>query len=140
MRNWRLGEYLIHELKDGGLWWATWVKFSGCSLSRMGGKAFECHDTLIMSPYKTQEEEERPWEEVEKELQALPKWSRTSYFVKMVDIGGTRLMDCKTLQPASEEDQESIMHQLGFFRSKERSKEDAETLKGLRETFTEFTD
>jgi len=106
----------------------------------MCGSALEAHDTLLMSPYKTQEEEERPWEEVEKELQALPKWSRTSYFVKMVDIGGTRLMDCKTLQPASEEDQERIMKQLGFFRSKERSKEDAETLKGLRGTSTEFTD
>jgi len=114
MGNWTLGEYMIHELKDGELWWFTWLEYSDRSLSRMSGKAFEGHDTLLMTPWKVESPEERHWEEVEKELQALPKWSRTTYWVKLADIGMSGLMDCKTLREVPEKEATPIMLALGF--------------------------
>ena len=114
MGNWRLGEYVITEFEDGELWWATWLEYLDHSLSRMSGKAFEDHDTLLMTPWKVEIPEERNWEEVEKRLESLPKWDRTTYWVKLADIGMSGLMDCKTLETAPDEVAERIMPKLGF--------------------------
>jgi len=72
-----------------------------------------------MSPWKARVKSE--WEtldEFRKWRDSLPVWDKTRYFVKMVDIGGPRLLDCQTLESASKEEQECIMPKLGFYRSK----------------------
>ena len=117
MGNWRLGEYVIHEYKDGELRWGTWMDEDPPGLSFFTGKTFEACDTLVMSSWKVRmAAQEKNWEEVEKVKESLPKWDRTTYWVKLADIGMSGLMDCKSLQPASEEEEERIMPLLGFRR------------------------
>lgn len=115
---WRLGGYVIEEGEGGELRWGTYVDEGECGWSVFSGYAMVKLDTLIISSWKVASSLEQSWEETERWYESLPEWDKTNYFVKMVDMGGISLMDCKTLQRASEEEQERIMLKLGFYRSK----------------------
>ena len=72
-----------------------------------------------MSTWKVCDKAEwKTLDEYAKWRDSLPVWDKTPYFVKMVDMGGTKLMNCQTLQPAPDEVAERIMPKLGFSRTK----------------------
>lgn len=119
MGNWRLGDYVIHEFKDGELRWGTWMDEDPPGLSFFTGWARVDQDTLVMSSWKVRTAaKEKNWEEVKETFESLPQWDRTTYWVKLADIGMSGLMDCQTLEPAPDEIAECIMPKLGFTRSK----------------------
>ena len=117
--HYKLGQFVIiyyHSEID----WEYCLEEDDGLLSVFAGRAWiEDCAVLLMSTWKICDKAEwKTLDEYSKWRDSLPVWDKTPYFVKMVDMGGTRLMDCKTLQPASKEEEERIMPKLGFTRSK----------------------
>lgn len=115
----KLGQFVIIYY-HGEVDWEYCMKENDGLLSLTAGEAWiENCDVLLMSAWKVREKAEwKSLDEFNKWRDSLPMWDKTIYFVKMVDMGGTCLMDCKTLQPAPVEVVERIMPKLGFTRSK----------------------
>lgn len=133
-KEWKLGGYVICE-EDEGLLWLTYTH----EKPHPGDKPFEPFiglftgwayielDTLIMSPWKVHQESEdfHIWEEVKEAFESLPQWDRTTYCVKVADIGMSGLMDCKTMKELPDDESTPIMLALGFTKI-ERDSDSAE--------------
>jgi len=112
--HYKLGQFVIIYY-HGEIDWEYCLEEDDGPLSVFAGWALVRGDVLLMSPWKICDKAEwQTLDEFRKWRDSLPMWDKTTYFVKMVDMGGTKLMDCKTLLPASEEEQERIMPKLGF--------------------------
>ena len=117
--HYKLGQFVIIYY-HGEIDWEYCLEEDDGLLSVFAGRAWiEDCDVLLMSAWKICDKAEwKTLDEYSKWRDSLPVWDKTPYFVKMVDMGGTRLMDCRTLQPSSKEEQERIMPKLGFSRTK----------------------
>ena len=117
--HYKLGQFVIIYY-HGEIDWEYCLEEGNGLLSVIAGRAWiEDCDVLRMSAWKIRDK--AVWKtlgEYSKWRDSLPVWDKTDYFFKMDDRGETTLMDCKTLQPSSKEEQERIMLKLGFSRIK----------------------
>lgn len=122
-QSWKLGGYEVE--RDGeGLGWVMYMLWpdgpdeeSPMSMSVFWGRAWIEHDTLLMTSWKVHDyapEDLQTDEEVDKYMASLPVWDKTTYCVKLADIGMSGLIDCKTLREVPEKEATPIMLALGF--------------------------
>jgi len=122
-QRWNLQGYVLEG--DGSSGWRNFVWWD-CEgredMEVFWGHTWIEHDTIIMGPWKVgdypRDGEPQTEEELDSYMKPLPRWDKTRYYVKMVDIGMSGLMDCQTGEPAPDEVAERIMPKLGFTRSK----------------------
>lgn len=113
---WRLREFVVGQAEDGSWHWMYWVD-PGDGLSRIYGRARleEEQNVLVMSPWKVRDSScYKNLDEVEKYLETLPQWDKTTYYVEVTSFGSVYLRVCKTGEAAPDEVVERIMRKLGF--------------------------
>ncbi len=96
---WKLDGYKIWENEEGELIWGAHVEDllpdGSARIGLFTGWAVIKDDVLIMSPWKVSiKADEDDWEEVRTHMDSLPKWSRTTLFVKCPDSGENGLRFC----------------------------------------------
>lgn len=109
--DYRLGNYLVREEGDS-IRWGTWADLDGRGLDSFsgGGRVVAQKNLLVLSTWKVRSESSfADREALERALEGLPRWSKTRYYVKLVDFGEVPVMVCKTNTPAPDKVQESML-------------------------------
>lgn len=110
-KEYKLGDYRITE-EGERIWWSSWASlYENQTLSVFHGKGFLKGEVnlLILGPWKVHDDSGvNDYKEVEQYLDGLPKWGKTSYYMKFADIGNSPVMLCATNKPAPDEIQKSL--------------------------------